>query len=138
MRVSQRLDYGVRMLVALAGLEGDDRAPVGQLAASLGMPRRFLEQQMTALGKAGIVACRRGTGGGCALGRPADQISVEEVVRALEGDVLDVPHTADSAVAEMWVLANRALGEHLRATTIADLLAHQREIDGPSRQMYYI
>lgn len=126
------------MLVALAGLADDERAPVGQLAVSLGMPRRFLEQQMTSLGRAGIVECRRGTGGGCALGRPADQITVEEVVRVLEGDVLDVPHTAGSAVAEMWTLADRALSEHLATATIADLLARQREIDDRSREMYYI
>lgn len=138
MRVSQRLDYGVRMLVALALLDPGEHAPVGELATRLGMPRRFLEQQMTALGKAGIVDCRRGTGGGCALARPAREITVGEVVRALEGDVLDVPHTSGSAVAEMWAEADRTLSEHLQGTTIGDLLTRQRAIDGASREMYYI
>ena len=138
MRVSQRLDYVLRALAAMARREEDAPVVAGDLAADLRLPKRFLEQQLTFLGKRGIVSCQRGAGGGCVLSKPAEEITVAEVVEAMQGEVLDVPHTSGSAVAEMWRGAADALHSSLENVTIADLAARQAEIEAEAAPMYYI
>ncbi|MCL4554764.1 MAG: Rrf2 family transcriptional regulator, partial [Actinobacteria bacterium] len=96
MRISQRLDYALQATVFLAGLGPGEHVPAGTLAQRLSLPRRFVEQQVTALARAGIIDSRRGSSGGAALSRPACDISVLDVVEALEDVVLDVPRQADS------------------------------------------
>jgi Rrf2 family protein len=138
MRVSQRLDYTLRLLVEIARQPEETWVAAGELATSLGMPRRFLEQQMTGLARRGLVECRRGTGGGCRLTRPASEISVREIVVAVQGEVLDVPQTTGSATAEFWVGADAALGEYLAETKLADLALRQSELDAEMEPLYYI
>lgn len=138
MRISQRLDYALRALVLLATAEPGRHVAAGDLADRLGMPRRFVEQQVTALARAGVVECRRGASGGCALARPAGDITVREVVEALQGEVLDVPHHNDSASAEMWAGAQAALADFLGSATLEQLAVRQREIDSTKTPMYYI
>ena len=138
MRVSQRLDYALRLLVALAMRSPGDYAVAGDLAEELGLPRRFAEQQMSALARAGVVRCRRGAAGGCALARPADSITVREVLVALEGTVLDVPRQPGSASAETWAETADVLAAHLDRVCLGALAARQRELDAASSQMYFI
>ncbi len=138
MRVSQRLDYTLRGLTALARQAPGTYVAAGEIADALALPRRFVEQQFTGLARAGIVECRRGAGGGCALLRPADEITVGEIVRAVQHTVLDVPQVTGSAVSEMWAAASASLELALEDTTLADLAARQRELDAQSAAMYYI
>lgn len=138
MRVSQRLDYALRALTAIAALPPGTSVAAGDIADRLGLPRRFVEQQITVLAKSGLVMSQRGARGGCALGRPASEITVAEVVEALQGSVLDVPSVTDSAVSEMWARAARDLREALASTTLADLAARQRELDASRVAMYHI
>ncbi len=137
MRVSQRLDYALRTLVEVAR-RPQGRVAVGELADSMGLPRRFAEQQMTTLAKHGIVNCRRGVGGGCSLARPAEEITVAQIVRAIQGTAIDVPHTAGSAVAEMWNRAATALESALESETLAQLATRQETLARDSSAMYYI
>jgi Rrf2 family protein len=137
-RVSQRLDYALRGLVALAQRPAGSSVAAGDIADSLNLPRRFLEQQFTALAQAGIVECRRGAGGGCALARPAAGITVADVVRALEGAALDVPRTSGTVVSEMWGDVARSLEQSLTGITLADLVRGQDRIDADSAAVYYI
>ena len=138
MRVSQRLDYVLRALTFLAQAETGDPVPAGEIAGALDLPRRFLEQQMHALTKRGLIECRRGAGGGCMLARPAADITVRDVVVAVEGAVIDVPHVRDSAVSEVWGEVQDALGRDLGRVTLADLAARQDRIDSAKVPMYYI
>lgn len=138
MRVSQRLDYTIRGLVALACEPAGTTLVAGELADRLGLPRRFLEQQFTAVAKRGLLSCHRGANGGCALARPADEISVGDIVRAVQGDVLDVPQVSGAATSEMWARASSELAAALDAVTLADLAARQVEIDHAVGAMYYI
>ncbi|MDO8964600.1 MAG: Rrf2 family transcriptional regulator [Coriobacteriia bacterium] len=138
MRVSQRLDYTLRGLTSLAERPAGTFLAAGEIADSLSLPRRFVEQQFTALARAGLVECRRGAGGGCALARPASEISVGEVVRAVQGSVLDVPRVTGSAVSEMWADSAAALDEALEEVTIEELATRQRELDAEAAPMYYI
>lgn len=137
-RVSQRLDYALRALTAVAAQAPEATVAAGEIADRLGLPRRFVEQQMTALAKAGLVTSRRGARGGCALARPASTVTVAEVVEALEGTVLDVPAVSDSAVSAMWASAAAGLRDVLASVTLADLARRQRAIDSERAPMYHI
>jgi Rrf2 family protein len=137
-RVSQRLDYSVRLLVALARQPASAFTGSGELADRLGLPRRFLELQMSTLKSAGLVRCRRGAGGGCALARNAAAITVADIVRAVEGSVLDVPKTQASATAEAWSRASIALEAELDSISIAELAARQAALDAEIAPIYFI
>lgn len=138
MRVSQRLDYALRGLVALAQRPPGTSVAAGDLADSLSLPRRFLEQQFTALAQAGLVECRRGAGGGCALARPANDLSVADVVRALEGAALDVPRTSGTIVSDMWADVAQGLDGILAGISVADLASRQDALDAMQAAIYYI
>jgi len=138
MRVSQRVDYALRALVLLAMQPEGAHVAAGDLADRLNLPRRFVEQQMTALARAGVVTCRRGASGGCALTRKPTQISVRDVVLALDGEVLDVPQRSDSAAAEVWQAAAESLSDSLAGVDLASVAKRQREIDAAASPMYYI
>jgi Rrf2 family protein len=138
MRVSQRLDYALQALVMLASEPPGAVVAAGDLAERLRLPKRFVEQQVTALARAGIVACRRGAAGGCSLSRQAEAITVRDVVLALHGEVLDVPRRRDSASSELWQQASGVLDGFLTQVTLADLAHRQRELDAASVAMYYI
>lgn len=138
MRVSQRLDYALRASVMLAARSAGTYVAAGEIAEALMLPRRFVEQQITELARAGVVECRRGASGGCALARPADEITMGDVVRAVQGEVLDVPRSSGSAAAESWQGAADALEEYLDSVTLEQVLLRQRQMDALAAPMYYI
>jgi Rrf2 family protein len=138
MRVSQRLDYSLRLLIALAARPAGTFVGAGELADSLGMPRRFVELQATALAKSDLITCRRGTGGGCTLARPAASVTLADIVEAVEGSLLDVPRNSDSASSEAWATAAAALTLQFSEITLFDLAVRQREIDADRNPMYFI
>jgi Rrf2 family protein len=137
-RVSQRLDYTLRGLVALACEPSGTSVVAGEIADRLGLPRRFLEQQFTAIAKRGLLTCQRGANGGCALAKPADEITVGEIVRAVQGQVLDVPHVTGAASSEMWATIASDLAAAVDQVTLADLAERQARIDQGVVPMYYI
>lgn len=138
MRVSQRLDYALRGLTALAAEPQGTPVVAGELADRLGLPRRFLEQQFTAIAKRGLLTCQRGANGGCALAKPADEVTVGEIVRALQGQVLDVPHVTGTASSEMWATVASELAAVVDRVTLADLAERQAQMDQGVVPMYYI
>jgi Rrf2 family protein len=138
MRVPQRVDYALRVLALLAVEPPDTYVAAGELASRLVLPKRFVEQQVTVLARVGIVRSRRGASGGCALALEPSQITVRDVVLAIQGDVLDVPRQRDQATAEVWRRAAMVLDEFLGEVTLADIASRQREIDAQSAPMYYI
>jgi len=138
MRVSQRLDYALRVLVLLAMQPEGEHVAAGDLADRLNLPRRFVEQQVTALARAGVVSCRRGAAGGCSLSRPAAQVTVADVVVAIHGAVLDVPLQSGSAATELWHEAAVSLEGFLAGADLASMAVRQRELDASAAPMYYI
>ena len=138
MRVPQRLDYALRALVLLALQPEGEYIAAGDLADHLSLPRRFVEQQITSLARAGIVRCRRGAAGGCALARGARDVTVFDVVEAVQGEVLDVPHVTGSAASALWADAADNLAGFLSTVSLAELAERQRELDGAAVSMYWI
>ncbi len=147
MNISMKSRYAVRALTELARREeGSSGKPVrlADVAESGEMPLQFLEQVFAALRRAGVVRSRRGAAGGYVLARSADEISVLEVVSALDGALSPVEctqglcaRTGTCGASSVWVEAQEALVGVLGGTTIGDLLAREEALRGRS-PMYYI
>ena len=131
MYISARVDYATRALLALAASDGTPvRGEV--LATSQGMPVKFLENTLVDLRRAGLVASQRGRDGGYRLARPAAQIAVADVIRALEGPLAEVngvrPEFATyegpaEHLQDVWVAVRAALRMVLEGVTLADVIA---------------
>jgi Rrf2 family transcriptional regulator, cysteine metabolism repressor len=90
MMFSTKAEYGVRVLVQLACRSGEDPVPLAEIAEHDGLPLAYLEHLVARLRKAGLVDSRRGSRGGYLLARPAADISMAEVVEALEGSIAPI------------------------------------------------
>ena len=138
MRVSARVDYALRALTELAAAS-DPPVKGERLAAAQEIPPKYLENILTELRHAGIVATQRGVDGGYRLGRPAEEISVAEVIRALEGPIATVRglrpehteyHGAASALGDLWVELRAHMRDVLEQTSLADLVSRSAAADG--------
>ena len=89
MRLSAKVDYALRASVELAAA-GGSHVKADALARAQSIPLRFLEQILLDLKHAGLVASQRGAEGGYWLARPADEISLADVIRAVEGPLANV------------------------------------------------
>src|SRR3954467_6192068 len=90
MMFSTKAEYGVRVLVELAARGGDSPVPLAEIAEANGLPLAYLEHLVARLRKAGLVESRRGARGGYLLARSADEITMAEVVEALEGAIAPI------------------------------------------------
>ena len=133
MRISAKADYAVRAAAELAAASPAGRPVKGdQLAAAQAIPQKFLENILADLRNAGLVQTRRGADGGYALTRPASEISLAEVLRAVEGPLAAVQGTrpeglhyqgAAARLPEVWVALRANLRAVLERVTLADLAA---------------
>src|SRR6266481_1041434 len=89
MRLSARSDYALRAAIELAA-SGGGHVTADQLARTEGIPGKFLEAILTQLRRAGLVRSQRGPDGGFWLARPADEISLADIIRAIDGPLLGV------------------------------------------------
>jgi len=95
--------YGLKAMIALAKEHGGGPVLIGDLAEQEAIPKKFLENILLALKHRGLVHSRKGPGGGYQLGRAPEQISVGDIIRALDGPlalVSCVSHTAYSPCEE--------------------------------------
>jgi Rrf2 family transcriptional regulator, cysteine metabolism repressor len=90
MMFSTKAEYGVRVMVELARRAGEDPIPLAEIAAHDGMPLAYLEHLVARLRKAGLVDSRRGSRGGYMLARSPQEITMAEVVEALEGSIAPI------------------------------------------------
>lgn len=95
---STKAEYGVRVMAHLAGrAESDGPASLNSIAEAEGLPQAYLEHLAARLRRAGLVESRRGARGGYSLARPAESITMAEVVRALEGRIAPIECITDGA-----------------------------------------
>jgi Rrf2 family protein len=90
MRLSARADYALRAVIVLAASSGEGHVTADQLAKSQNIPGKFLEAILTQLRRAGLVRSQRGPDGGFWLARPAEQISLADIIRAIDGPLVGV------------------------------------------------
>lgn len=130
--ITSKSPYAVRALAELARSGGAGPVPIGEIARRREIPVQFLEGLFATLRRAGILHSQRGVKGGYSFARPADELTVLEVVEALEGTLGGDARRQG----EIWADAIEALRERLRAVTIAEVA--QREARAAGAQMYYI
>jgi Rrf2 family protein len=129
MRVSAKVDYALRAMLELAAAGGLVKGE--QLATAQGIPQKFLESILLDLRRAELVTSRRGVEGGYALGRPATEISLADVIRAVEGPIATVRGSrpeevaydgAAQSLATVWIELRAAMRGVLEETTLADVV----------------
>lgn len=132
MRVSAKVDYAVRAAVALAQAEGDAPVKGERIATGQQIPLKFLENILGDMRRAGLVMSQRGAVGGYRLAVAADEISVADIVRAVEGPLGDVrgmpPEgvtygSGAEALQQVWLAARASLREVMETVTIGDIAA---------------
>src|SRR3954468_14471359 len=128
-RVSAKADYAIRAGVELAAA-GDGPTKGERIAQAQAIPPNFLENILLDLKNAGIVASRRGAEGGYWLARPAAEISLADVIRAVDGPLANVrgvrseqvEYAGSSAMlSEVWIAVRASLRNVLERVTLADL-----------------
>lgn len=129
MRVSAKADYAVRAAVELAAA-GDGPVKGEHIATTQGISLKFLENILSELRVAGIVCSRRGADGGYWLAKPAKEISIADVMRAVEGPLASVrgerPETlayagSAAALGRAWIALRTNLRAVLEVVTLDDL-----------------
>jgi Rrf2 family protein len=131
MRVTAKADYAVRAVMELAAGDGD---PVkrDRIVAAQSIPPKFLENILSELRHAGLVESQRGSEGGYWLSTPPDQITVADVMRAVEGPLASVrssrPETLEYEglalpLQTVWVALRSQIRSVLDVVTIADLVS---------------
>ena len=134
MRVSAKADYAVRAMVELAasGSSAERPAKGDVVAEAQKVPMRFLENILGELRVHGLVQSRRGADGGYWLAKPADGITLAEIIRAVEGplatvrgeaaDEVDYPGPA-APLREVWLALRVNIRQVLETVTLADVVA---------------
>lgn len=139
MKLSTKGRYGLRALIDLAVYSGEEAVSIQSIARRQNISDRYLEQLMGKLRRAGLVVSVRGAGGGYRLARPSGEISVGEVLRALEGnlDAVTCPGTEEGPGCEeadlcvtryVWKRINDSITQAVDTIMIEQLVEESRRI----------
>ncbi len=131
MRVSAKADYAIRAAAELASSDGE---PIKgeHLAEAQDIPLQFLEQILLELKKAGIVRTRRGAKGGYWLAKPASEVNLAEVIRAVEGPIANVQSAPPESITyrgnaaslqEVWIAVRASLRQVLESVTLDQIVS---------------
>ncbi len=130
MRITAKADYALRAAAELAALEGEGPVKGERIATAQEIPLKFLENILSELRTSGLVSSRRGSDGGYWLARPAAEISLADVLRAVEGPLASVRgegaevlegRGAAQALPRVWVALRANLRAVLEHVSLADL-----------------
>lgn len=131
MRLSARVDYALRAVVELAAADAPSRpVTADQLATAQGIPPKFLESILLQLRRGGVVNAQRGPEGGYWLARPANEISLADVIRVIDGPLANVrghrPEAlgyqgAAESLQEVWIALRASEREILELVTVGDV-----------------
>jgi Rrf2 family protein len=132
MRVTAKADYALRALIEMASREDGRAVSAEELGRLQEIPHGFLQAILADLRRAGIVLSQRGQSGGWRMARPAGEVSVADVIRAVDGPLVSVYGLRPEAVSyneaaevlqRVWIAARRSLRDVFETVTIADLAA---------------
>jgi Rrf2 family protein len=125
MRATQQVRYAIYGMFDLAYHGGSRALPLAELGRRQAIPARYLEQIFQKLRRAGLVTSKRGPGGGYRLARRPEQISLCDVVRAVQGSVLTLSRLEKERSAQspefVWPLIRAGLERALAEHSVADL-----------------
>jgi Rrf2 family protein len=129
MRVSAKADYAIRAAVELAAA-GEGPVKGDRIAKAQGIPANFLENILADLRNAGLVGSRRGAEGGYWLARPAADVSLADVIRAVDGPLANVRGVRSdqlsyegsaTALADVWIAVRASLRGVLEQVSLAEV-----------------
>lgn len=132
MRLSARVDYALRAMSELAAL--DAPRTVDQLSLAQGIPNKYLESILGELRRGGLLRSQRGPDGGYRLARPAGEISIADVIRALDGELANVRGSrpedleyvgAAASLQEVWIALRASERLILEGVTLAHVASGQ-------------
>ena len=151
MHLSAKGEYGILALLELALQNGRGLLQARTISRNQRLPVRFLEQVLSALKKAGLVESIRGAHGGYILAKPPEEISMGDVLEAIEGPITPTScisggmepcwHEAElgyCVVKEIGELARSSILQTLNATTLQDLCERKREKEQSKALIYHI
>jgi Rrf2 family protein len=130
MRVSAKSDYALRALIEIAGRTDGGPVSAEEIGRLQDVPHGFLQAILADLRRAGVVVSQRGQSGGWRLGRPAEEVSIADVIRAVDGPLVSVyglrPESVtynDSAMVlqHVWIAARSNLRLVFESVTIQHL-----------------
>ncbi|NIM94288.1 MAG: Rrf2 family transcriptional regulator [Anaerolineales bacterium] len=130
MQITRQADYAVRAVLHLTELENGNRAPTSQIASEQNIPPSFLAKIVSQLSVAGIVQTSRGARGGVSLARDPSEITLLEVVEAIDGPITlndcvtdpnSCPFGDDCRVHDIWCEAQADLVKKLSDTNFESL-----------------
>lgn len=130
MRVSAKSDYALRALIEMAGREDGRPISAEELGRLQDIPHGFLQAILADLRRAGVVMSQRGQSGGWRMGRPATEVSVADVIRAVDGPLVSVYGLRPEAVSynesasvlqHVWIAARSSLREVFEEVSIQQL-----------------
>lgn len=130
--ISAKAEYAVRALLVMAADPDNKPIPGETIARSQNMPMKFVENTLVDLRRTGLVQSQRGASGGFKLGRPANTITIADVVRAVDGPLAEVRgDRPENAIYEgpaehlqtVWVATRAALRNVLEHVTLADVVS---------------
>ena len=140
MKLSTKGRYGLRALIDLAKYSEIEPVSINSIAVRQGISERYLEQLMALLKKAGLVRSIRGAGGGYVLAKDAGEISVGDVLRALEGKLEPVEcaafHEEEGCVAAdgcvtkyVWQKINESINQTVDEIRLDTLILESKKLD---------
>jgi Rrf2 family protein len=130
MRISAKAEYAVRAAVELASADGDKPVKAERLASAQEIPLNFLENILGELRHAGVVRSQRGAEGGFRLARPANEVTIADVIRAVDGPLAsirggppeDVAYSGSAEpLSNVWIAVRANLRSVLERVTLADV-----------------
>lgn len=148
MRVSAKGEYAIKAMLDLALATGEGLVPIQDIAARQRIPQRYLEQVLLQLKRVGLLYSKRGSSGGYRLGRPPDQITVGDVLRAAEGEaegfefgrraVRPPAEGASADLSALWREVGEAVSAIVDRVTLEDLKRGVEDRRSAARPMYHI
>lgn len=144
MRITSSIEYATRLMVALAEEHGNAPVPAERLAESDNVPADYVSQILVKLRRAGLVTSHRGSAGGYSLSRPPAEITIEQVVRAVDGAVFeevcerydagtkDCRHQEKCAISPVWTKLGVLVTRYFESVTLATILEQKAGACGAS------
>lgn len=132
LRLSQSVGYAIRALARVEG--GGGSSKIREVAKVSGVPAAYLAKLVVRLGEVGVLDSKRGIGGGTRLARAAEEISLLEIVEAIEGEkarqcLIGLSECNDEQACPVhgyWVKRSEEIRRVLAATKLSDVIAHER------------
>lgn len=134
MRITSSVEYATRLMTALAREHAGAPVSAEKLASADNIPGDYVSQLLVKLRRAGLVESRRGSAGGYALSKPAADIKLGDIVRAVDGEVFedvcgkyekgtkDCRHQGDCSISPVWKRLGAMVTQYFDSVTLGDIL----------------